>query len=161
MSWVRANDTTAGERVKSGERMDGVQLCISIVSGGLAGASVSTFANRIFYARALRTRFHPIVNNLWGSYINRLHKPDGRYLVNTVGYLHPPEDRPFVESRSEFFDKLIEFSELKEARELRRSLFANLNPNRLPQGQVLTTDLMVDYKAIDSCLMTVQKKLNL
>jgi hypothetical protein len=47
--------------------MDYGQLIASILSGGLAGGSVSTFANRIFHWRALRTQFYPKLSNIMAA----------------------------------------------------------------------------------------------
>ena len=71
--------------------MDLGQIIVSIISGGLAGGSVSTFANRHYYLRSLRTRFYPKVNNIHAAYLLRLQDPQKRLLSLTPGYL-PADD---------------------------------------------------------------------
>jgi hypothetical protein len=141
--------------------MDPLQLGASIVSGGLAGASVGAVTNRIFYWRTLRTQFHPVLNDICAAYAIRMQRADGRYLITTVGMTPLPEDVEFVEHRVSFIIRLISFNELREARRLRKDLIIRMNPEGAPQGTVLKTDLMPDYQAIEKCLITVQKKLKL
>ena len=141
--------------------MDGAQIVVSIVSGGLAGASVSAFTNRIFHWRALRTRFHPKLNNIMAEYVIRFEKAAGRYWVGTVGEVPSPSDKAFVDHRTEFFLDLPQYNELREVRELRRAMMVTLNPGHLPEGSPITTDLLAEYQAILKCLDIVQKKLKL
>jgi hypothetical protein len=142
--------------------MDGTQLIVSILSGGLAGGSVSTLFNRLQYWRSLRTQFYPQLNNFWSVYLLRTEHPEGRYLVCTVGNLPSVEDKSFVDHRTEFIGNLIQFNELKEARKLRRKLIGNLNnPGGAKVGEVLKIDLMPEYQAVSDCIEKVHKKLKL
>jgi hypothetical protein len=141
--------------------MDGTLLLASILSGGLAGGCVSTFANRLHYWRSLRTQFYPQLNNFWGAYLLRMEHPEGRYWVGTVGNLPSVEDKAFVDHRTKFIGNLIQFNELKEARNLRRKLIGNLNPEGAKVGEALKIDLMPEYQAISDCLDKVHKKLKL
>jgi len=141
--------------------MDGAQTVVSVVSGGLAGALVSVFSNRIFHWRALRTQFHPQINNIMGEYAIRFEKPEGRYWMGVVGKVPLPSDVAFVNHRTKFLLDLPQFNELHEARELRRAMMITLNPDRLPEGSPITTDLLQEYQAILKCLEIVEKKLKL
>ena len=73
-------------------------------------------SNRIFHWRALRTQFHPTLNNIMGEYTIRMEKPEGRYWIGTVGYVPSPQDNAFVDNRTEFLHKLPQYNELREAR---------------------------------------------
>lgn len=137
------------------------QFMISMLGGGLAGGLVSTWLNRIFHWRALRTRFHPHLNNFWGEYVLRIQNSDGRHWETKVGYEPLPKDKKFVEHRTDFVFRLVEFNELKEARELRKKMLTTLNPDHAEKGEIIKTDLTPEYRAVEECLMTVQKKLKL
>jgi hypothetical protein len=141
--------------------MDGAQLVVSLVSGGLAGGGVSALSNRIFHWRALRTQFEPQLNNLFAEYVIRMESPEGRYWESHVGYAPDPKDIQFVDHRSTFISNLIQFNELREARELRTKMIVNINPNGAKMGEVLKTDLMPEYVAVSDCLKIVHKKLKL
>lgn len=141
--------------------MDGLQIVVSIVSGGLAGGCISQVSNRVFYWRALRTQFHPELNNIMGEYFVRLERPEGRYWKGRVGYLPSPEDESFVRHRSAFIATLPKFNELREARDLLRVLLNNPNPTMTGKGEEIETDLMPEYQAIVSCLDKVEGKLKL
>ncbi len=141
--------------------MDSIQLGVSVVSGGLAGGCVSALSNRIFHWRTLRTQFHPKLNDIFGEYVIRMEKPEGRYWASRVGYPPSPEDEKFVDRRTEFVTNLPQFNELREARELRRALITDLNPNHAGTGTEIKTDLMPEHTAISRCLDIVQKKLKL
>jgi hypothetical protein len=114
--------------------MDGIQLIASMLSGGLAGGCISAISNHVFHWRALRTQFHPKLNNIFGEYAIRMENPEGRYRTGRVGCVPPPEDASFVNHRSDFIMSLPQFNELKEARELRRVLINNPNPNHAEKG---------------------------
>jgi len=60
-----------------------------------------------------------------------------------------------------FISNLIQFNELREARELRTKMILNINPTGAKMGEVLKTDLMPEYQAISDCLDIVHKKLKL
>jgi hypothetical protein len=141
--------------------MDFVQIITSLVSGGLAGGSVSTLLNRVFHRRALRTQFYPKVNNVWSAYVIQFAKEGGRYLIQKPGWAPTPEMEPFVETRGSFMMELVEFNELKEARELRRKMAENQAKAQAgPEGTV-STDLTPEYEAISKCFHTLHKKLKL
>lgn len=141
--------------------MDGAQTVVSVISGGVAGACVSAVSNRIFHWRALRTQFHPKLNNIMGEYAIRFEKPKGRYWIGTVGKVPLQSDEAFVDRRTEFLLDLPQYNELREARELRRAMMTTINPDRLPEGSPITTDLWPEYQAILKCIDIVQKKLKL
>jgi hypothetical protein len=142
--------------------MDGAQLVVSLVSGGLAGGGVSALSNRIFHWRSLRTKFEPILNNFFAAYVIRMEDPVGRYWEGEVGYVPKSDDEEFVYLRSGFIAELIQFNELKEARDLRLSLIRN--PNVEGGGKIgdhYKVDLMPEYEAVSRCLDIVHKKLKL
>lgn len=141
--------------------MDGAQLVVSLVSGGLAGGGVSALSNRIFHWRSLRTQFEPHLNDLFSEYLLRMESPEGRYWETHVGYAPDSKDIQFVNRRSMFISNLIQFNELREARELRTKMILNINPTGAKMGEVLKTDLMPEYQAISDCLDIVHKKLKL
>jgi hypothetical protein len=138
-----------------------VQLLLSLVSGGLAGGFVSAMFNRIFHWRALRTQFYPQLTNILSAYVIRMEQPEGRYWINTVGNNPAEEDRIFVEHRADFILDLVKFSELKEARELRRKLLENRGHGLGQEGTVMKTDLLLEQEAILECFHKVHKKLKL
>jgi hypothetical protein len=140
--------------------MDGLQLIASTLCGGLAGASVSTISNRMAHRRAIRTLFHPELNNVMGAYAIRFINPEGRYRTFHIGYAPSPEDTQFVDHRTEFVMNLPRFNELKEARDLRRVLITPRHPGG-EMGTEVTMDYLPEYQAILKCLGTVQKKLGL
>lgn len=141
--------------------MDGTQFVASMLSGGLAGGCVGAISNRVFYWRSLRTQFYPKQNDFFAAYLIRMEKPEGRYWEGTVGLVPSLEDEEFVDHRSDFISGLIQFNELKEARDLRTSLVENLNPTGAVEGTKLKIDLIPEYKAVSECLSKVQKKLKL
>jgi len=65
--------------------MDGLQIVVSIFSGGLAGGCVGAFSNRIFHWQEMRKQFYPELNNLHSAYVIRMERPEGRYLTTTIG----------------------------------------------------------------------------
>jgi hypothetical protein len=142
--------------------MDVGQFLVSIISGGLAGGSVSTFANRRYYLRSLRTRFYPKVNNLLAAYVIRMEDPKKRVLVQQPGYLPSDDDLKFVDHRSSFIHGLVEFNELEEAREVRKKLVNNMFSSASSNdGSETAVDLMPEYKAIEHCHDRLHKKLKL
>ena len=135
---------------------------VSFLGGGLAGGCVSLIGNRIFYFRGLRTRFHPVLNNVLGAYACRMEKPDGRFWVTIVGNSPAEKDREFIELRTNFILRdLVEFNELKEARTLRKHILANVSQGSHDPGNVARMDLAPEYHAISACLTRLQKKLSL
>ena len=141
--------------------MDVGQFLVSLVGGGLAGGCVSVVSGRVFHWRTLRTQFHPILNHFWGAYSIRIEKSEGRHLTTIVGKAPPSEDDGFIRHRSSFIHELVRFNELKEARELRKGLITNLNPQGASVGSTIETDLMPEYEAVSKCLKIVQGKLKL
>lgn len=146
--------------------MDLGQFIVSIISGGLAGGSVSTFANRRYYLRSLRTKFYPKVNNILAAYLLRLEDPDKRLLILKPGYLPAGEDLKFVDHRSDFIYGLVEFNELDEARDLQRTLLDSMfsgvtvvDEKEKTKGNAI--DLMQEYRAIEYCHDVLHKRLKL
>ena len=141
--------------------MDYLQIFASILSGGLAGGSVSTFFNHRLHWRKLRAEFYPTITNILGAYTIRMERPGGRYWTCPVGHIPAEEDREFVDHRAEFILALVQFNELKEARELRRKLLENRGHLPGQEGIVLRTDLLPEQEAILECLHKVHRKLEL
>jgi hypothetical protein len=146
--------------------MDLGQFIVSIISGGLAGGSVSTFANRRYYLRSLRTKFYPKVNNILAAYVIRLEDPDNRLLIQKPGHLPAGEDLKFVDHRSDFIHGLVEFNELDEARELRKKLVDSMFSgvvvvNEREKTKDNAIDLMQEYRAIEHCHDVLHKRLKL
>jgi hypothetical protein len=136
-------------------------IIASVLSGGLAGGCVSTFFNRVFHWRSLRIKFYPTLSHMFSAYRIRTEDPKGRYWVTTIGKPPLPEDDNFIRHRTAFVSDLIQFTELREVRRLRKAILANMNPEQLPDGVTLTTDLTQDVEALTECLKTVQGRLNL
>jgi hypothetical protein len=141
--------------------MDYIQLIASILSGGLAGGSVSTFFNHRLHWRKLRGEFYPKLSNILSAYVIRMEQPEGRYWTNTVAKNPAEEDRVFVDHRADFILDLVKFNELKEARELRKKLLENRGHGLGQESTVLKTDLLPEQEAILECLHKVHKKLEL
>ena len=142
--------------------MDYIQLLASILSGGLSGGSVSTFFNHRLHWRKLRGDFYPNLNNIVGAYVIRMEFPHGRYLVMKPGRLPGMQDQEFVEQRSDFISSLVEFNELKEARELRRKMLDNIAASgSAEEGGEVKIELMPEWEAIKACMEKVHKKLKL
>jgi hypothetical protein len=141
--------------------MDVGQFLVSLVGGGLAGGCMSVVSGRVFYRRTLRTQFHPILNHFWGAYLVRFERPEGRHLTTVVGKVPLSEDDGFIRHRSSFIHELVRFNELKEARELRKGMIANLNPRCASVGSAIETDLTPEYESVSKCLKIVQGKLKL
>jgi hypothetical protein len=101
------------------------------------------------------------LNAIFGEYVIRMEKLEGRYWVGRIGYSPTPKDEEFVDHRTDFVMNLPQFNELKEARELRRALIVNPDPGHAEAGTGIRTDLMPEYLAISRCLDIVHKKLKL
>jgi hypothetical protein len=142
-----------------------VQLAIgiiaSLIGGGLAGASVSVISNRIFHWRELRTKFYPVLNNMFAAYAIRMQNPNGRYWTIIVGYMPSPEDKDFVEHRSSFIAELVQYNELKEVRILRKQLLDNMSKGNHTHGEELKLDLLPESKALGVCFTKLHKKLKM
>lgn len=136
-------------------------LIVSFLGGGLAGACVSVLSNRIFHWRELRTKFYPVLNNMHSAYVIRMTNPQGRYWTNVVGYVPSPEDEDFVEHRASFLGDLVQYSELKEVRILRRKMLDNAMSGDHEPGEVATLDLAPESAALSTCLLTLHKKLRI
>jgi len=95
-----------------------IAIVASVLGGGLAGACVSVAFNRLFHWRELRTKFYPVLNNIYSAYVIRMAKPEGRYWTTIVGNIPSPEDEVFVDHRSSFLSELVQYNELKEVRVL-------------------------------------------
>ena len=122
-----------------------ITIMASVLGGGLAGACVSLAFNRVFHWRDLRTRFHPMLNDMVSAYVIRMENPEGRYWTNTIGYLPSPEDADFVKHRSNFLDELVEYIGLKEVRVLRRQFAANMLSGNHKVGEVSRLDHRIIY----------------
>ncbi len=135
----------------------------AILGGGLSGACVSVIFNRLSRWRELRTRFHAVLRNMFSIYFIRLSHPEWPYLTSVVCIPAPAEDKEFIEGRSSFVDDLVQFNELREARLLRRRLLDNgeMKLDDIKPGRVLKVNLVPEVTALETCLFTVQKKLNL
>ena len=138
-----------------------ITIIVSILGGGLAGACVSVFFNRLFHRRELRTRFYPILNNVFSAYVIRMEKPEGRYWTTIVGNNPTTEDEDFVDHRSTFISDLVQYNELKEVRALRKQLLNNLMRGDHEQGKVMRLDLTPESAALNRCLTILHKKLRL
>jgi hypothetical protein len=136
-------------------------IIASVVCGGLAGASVSIFFNRLFHWRALRTQFYPVLNNIWSAYLIRMENPQGRYWTLIVGNNPSQEDVAFVGQRSLFISDLVKFNELKEARILRKQLLDNMMQGSHAKGLPTTIDLQPEFNAISACHKKLHEKLKL
>ncbi len=134
---------------------------VSLLGGGLAGGLVNVFFNRLFRWRDLRTRFYPKLSNIYSAYVIRMEKPEGRYWVTVVGNEPSSEDRAFVGLRSDFISDLVEFNELKEARILRKQVLDNAMSGHHVPGILTKVDLAPEADALNTCLKTLHKKLNL
>lgn len=138
-----------------------IGIVASLIGGGLAGASVSVIFNRIFHWRELRTKFYPVLNNMFSAYAIRMENPSGRYWITTVGYNPSPEDNDFVEHRSAFIAELVEYNELKEVRVLRKQPMDNMARGNHTPGEELKLDLLPESKALGACFTVLHKKLKL
>ena len=139
----------------------GIAIIASLFSGGLAGAFVSVLANRIFHRRDLRTKFYPLLNNMFSAYVIRMQNPEGRYWTTVVGHVPSPEDERFVDHRSSFISDLVQYNELKEVRILRKRIMGNSAGGDHTVGKVLKTDLAPESAALHACFITLHKKLKL
>lgn len=138
-----------------------VVILASILGGGLSGAFVSIAFNRVAHWRALRTKFYPILNDMFSAYVIRMERPEGRYWNNVIGYLPAEEDRDFVEHRSTFISDLIQYNELKEVRVLRKKTIENSVKGEHEHGKPRTHDLAPELAALRLCMGTLHKKLRL
>lgn len=129
-----------------------IGIIASLIGGGLSGASVSVISNRIFHWRVLRTKFYPVLNNMYAAYAIRMQNPSGRYWITIVGYNPSPEDEKFVEHRSSFIAELVQYNELKEVRILRKQLLDNMVRGNHTQGEELKLDLLPESKALGHVL---------
>jgi hypothetical protein len=82
--------------------MDRWQLAISLVSGGLAGGSVSTISNRISYRQSLRTKLFPKLIDMYSAYVIRMEEWDRKTLVQHSDFLQDMQNKAFVAHRSNF-----------------------------------------------------------
>lgn len=133
----------------------------SILGGGLAGACVSVFFNRLFHRREVRAKFYPVLNNMHSAYLIRMENPEGRYWTTVVGNVPAPEDEEFVDHRSSFISDLIQFIELKEVRVLRKQILDNHMSGDHARGEVTTLDLLPESTALNNCMVTLHKKLKI
>ena len=133
----------------------------SLLSGGLAGACISVAANRLFHRRELRTRFYPVLNNMFSAYVIRMENPEGRYWTAVVGNNPALDDENFVDHRSCFLSDLVQYNGLKEVRVLRKKLLDNEMSGDHNPGEVAKTDLAPESAALYACLNTLHKKLKL
>jgi hypothetical protein len=141
--------------------MDGAQFFASMLGGGLAGGGLNVLFNRIFYWRSLRIKLYPILSHMLSTYALRMEDPGGRYLETVAGRIPLPNDDNFVRHRGSFLVQIVEFTELREARELRRRILSNLNWKDQADGTVIRADLLPEYQALRACLKTLNEKLEL
>jgi len=141
--------------------MDFVTFTTSFLGGGLAGGCVNVLYNRLFRWRDLRTKFYPVLNNMYSAYIVRMENPQGRYWVTIVGQIPAKEDEDFVNHRSDFLSDLIQFNELKEARSLRKTILDNFVKGDHTPGSTVKYDLAPERKALGDCMQTLHKKLKI
>ena len=141
--------------------MDFVTFATSVLGGGLAGGCINVLFNRLSLWRDLRTKFYPVLNNIYSAYVIRMDNPQGRYWVTIVGQNPSNEDEEFVDHRSNFISDLIQFNELKEVRKLRKVIMENSVKGDHTPGAVINHDLGPECKALGNCLHTLHKKLNL
>jgi hypothetical protein len=138
-----------------------IVIVVSFFSGGLAGACVSVFFNRLFHRRELRTKFYPVLNDMFSAYAIRMEKPEGRYWTTIVGLMPALADKDFVEHRSDFISDLVQYNELKEVRVLRKQFLDNSMRGDHVQGKPTTLDLAPESAALHLCFNTIHKKLKL
>jgi hypothetical protein len=141
--------------------MDSWSIVSGLLSGGLAGGCISIGYNRLTRNRDLRTRFYPILNDMYAAYLIRMEKPGGRYWHLIVGNNPSEDDREFVEHRAAFVGELIQFNELKEARILRTAMLNNVMEGDHTPGAQKTVDLQPEFDALGLCLTQLHKKLQL
>lgn len=141
--------------------MEFATFATSVLGGGLAGGCVNVIHNRLIRWRDLRTKFYPVLNNIYSAYVIRMEKPEGRYWVTIVGQNPSNEDAEFVDHRSNFISDLIQFNELKEARSLRKEMLDNAMSGHHTPGILTKVDLAPEATALDTCLKTLHKKLKL
>jgi hypothetical protein len=139
--------------------MDGLQFAVSMLGGGLAGGCVNTLFNRMFYWRGLRLKFYPTLSDMFSAYRIRMDDENGRYWVTTVGKVPLAQDDNFIRHRMVFISGLIQYTELKEVRVLRKALLQNMMAQTLPDGVPMTTDLMPEFDALTKCVKKLQGKL--
>jgi hypothetical protein len=135
-----------------------LQIVVSLIGGGLAGAFVSAIFNRSFHRRELRTQFYPALNDVFSAYVIRMEDPDRRYWTTVVGNNPTPEDADFVDHRSAFIRDLVRYNELKEVRVLRERLLDNMKHNHI-RGDVMKFDLAPEVAALQACFAVLHKKL--
>ena len=138
-----------------------IAIMASFLGGGLAGACVSVFSNRVFHWRELRTKFYPLLSNMYSAYLIRMENPEGRYWTTIVGDIPSPEDNAFVDHRSSFTSDLVQYNELKEVRLLRKKVLDHAMSGNHKRGEILQYDLAPEAEALGDCLTKLHKKLNL
>jgi hypothetical protein len=134
---------------------------LSLIGGGLAGGCVNVLFNRMFYWRQLRIKFYPKLNDMHTAYAIRMEQPQGRYLVTIVGQMPSKENAEFVDHRADFVVDLVQFTELREARKLRRKMVDNLMRGEHTPGILTKVDLAPEAQAMNDCIRTLHKKLKL
>jgi hypothetical protein len=117
--------------------------------------------NRLSRARDLRTKFYPVLSDMYSAYIVRMENPQGRYWMIVVGRIPAKEDEDFVNHRSHFISDLIQFNELKEARMLRKAILDNFGKGDHTRDSTVKYDLLPERKALGDCVQTLHKKLNI
>lgn len=136
-------------------------ITASVLSGGLAGACVSAAFNRLFHWRELRTKFFPILSNMYGADVIRMENPGRRYWKTIVGMMPAREDEEFIDHRATFIADLVQFNELREVRALRKAILDNhASGNHVP-GTETVLDLAPELEALNKCSNTVHQKLKL
>ena len=138
-----------------------IGIMASLLCGGLAGACVRVFFNRLFHWRELRTRFYPVLGNMFSAYVLRVANAEGRHWTTIAENTPSPEDDDFVDHRSSFLSGLAQYNELKEVRVLRRKLLDNAMRGNHNPGQVAKLDLTSEAAALGTCLARLHNKLKI
>ena len=138
-----------------------VAIIVSMVSGGLAGACASVFMNRWFHWQDLRRKVYPKVKNLFAAYMIRMEQTEGRFWIGVTGFLPAEEDKDFIDHRSSFLEEIIEFTELREVRSLRKAYGENMKKGERGDGQPFKLDLKPEYDALGACMKTLHEKLKI
>ena len=138
-----------------------ITIIASLLGGGLSGACVSVFFNRLFQRQDLRTKFYPVLNNMHSAYVIRMQNPDGQYWKTIVGNVPSPQDEDFIDHRATFLGDLVQYCELKEVRVLRQKMMDNAFSGDHEPGEVSVLDLTPESAALSDCLFTLHKRLKL
>lgn len=141
--------------------MEPWSLIVSFLGGGLAGGSVNVWYQWRNRQKDLRTKFYPVLNDMYSAYVIRMEKPQGRYWVTIVGQNPSAEDEEFVTQRTNFISDLIQFNDLKEARVLRKAILDNGMCGHHTPGILTKLDLNPEAASLGDCLKKLHDELKL